>query len=205
IILLPELPFNEEAFLAKVKETVDAQKYCIVVVGEGLKDAQGQELGADKSRLDAFGHPVLSGAADKLAEIVQGKLNTKTRTVKLGYAQRAAGHLASLRDIEEAAMCGEAAVKAAVDGRSGFMVKLVRSSSEPYKCTTELQDLNDIANAVHHIPSEWIGEDGMPNDQFVQYARPLIEGEPKLTFENGLPKYVTLERSPVDKTLPARA
>ena len=205
IILLPELPFNEEVFLEKVRETVGALRYCIVVVGEGLKDAQGQEIGADKSRLDAFGHPVLSGAADKLAELVQGKLNTKTRTVKLGYAQRAAGHLASLRDIEESAMCGEAAVRAAIDGRSGFMVKLVRSSSDPYQIATDLQDLNDIANAVHHIPREWISEDGfLPNDQFIQYARPLIEGEPKLAFENGLPKYVTLEKSPVDKTLPPR-
>src|SRR3954463_14733443 len=90
IILLPEIPFNEEAFLGKVKETIAANKYCVVVVGEGLKNSSGEEIGADKSRVDAFGHPVLSGASDKLAELVQGKLNTKTRTVKLGYAQRAA-------------------------------------------------------------------------------------------------------------------
>ena len=103
-------------------------------------------------------------------------------------------------------MCGEAAVKAAIDGRSGFMVKLVRASSDPYRCTTDLQDLNDIANAVHHIPREWISEDGfLPNDQFIQYARPLIEGEPKLTFEGGLPKYAVLSRSVVDKVLPPRA
>src|SRR6185369_13845794 len=100
IILLPELPFNEEKFLAKVKETVDANHYCLVVVGEGLKNEAGEEIGADKSRLDAFGHPVLSGAADRLAEIVQGKLNTKTRTVKLGYAQRCASHFASKTDVD---------------------------------------------------------------------------------------------------------
>src|SRR5882724_43851 len=103
IILLPELPFNEEKFLAKVKETVDAHHYCVVVVGEGLKNEAGEEIGADKSRLDAFGHPVLSGAADALAEIVQGKLDTKTRTVKLGYAQRAAAHYASQTDVDGAA------------------------------------------------------------------------------------------------------
>lgn len=206
IILLPELPFVEEAFLNKVRETVAAKKYCIVVVGEGIKDASGNELGADKSRLDAFGHPVLSGAADRLAEIVQGKLNTKTRTVKLGYAQRAAAHIASLRDIEEAVMCGEAAVRAAADGRSGFMVKLVRTSNDPYHCATDLHDLAEIANAVHLIPRDWISEDGMmPNEKFLEYVRPLIEGETKLAYEGGIPKYVVLDRVPVDKVCPPRA
>jgi ATP-dependent phosphofructokinase / diphosphate-dependent phosphofructokinase len=205
IILLPELPFNQEQFLAKVKETVDANKFCVVVVGEGIKNAAGEELGADKSRLDAFGHPVLSGAADRLAELVQGKLNTKTRTVKLGYAQRSAAHLASLRDIEEAVMCGEAAVRAAVEGRSGFMVKLVRTSSDPYHCATDLQDLSDIANAVHHIPRDWVSEDGfLPNEKFIEYCKPLIEGETKLAYEGGLPKYAVLDKVPVDKTLAPR-
>src|SRR5205823_9898986 len=83
IVLIPEIPFNEERFLARVKETIDAKKFCVVAVGEGLKRESGEEIGADKSRLDAFGHAVLSGAADKLAEVVQGKLKTKTRTVKL--------------------------------------------------------------------------------------------------------------------------
>src|ERR1035441_2699522 len=83
IILLPELPFEEEKFLAKVKETVATYKYCIVVVGEGIKDPSGQEVGADKTRLDSFGHPVLVGAAEELKELVQGKLKTKTRTVLL--------------------------------------------------------------------------------------------------------------------------
>lgn len=205
IVLLPELPFNEEAFLAKVKQVVDENKFCIVACGEGIKNAAGEEIGADKSRLDAFGHPVLSGAADRLAEIVQAKLKTKTRTVKLGYAQRAASHIASLRDIEEAVMCGEAAVRAAVEGRSGFMVKLVRTSNDPYHCATDLQDLADIANAVHLIPRDWISEDGfLPNEKFVEYCRPLIEGETKLAYENGLPKYTVLDKVPVDKTLAAR-
>ncbi len=206
IVLLPEVPFNEEAFLAKVKEQVDANKFCVVACGEGIKNGAGEEIGADKSRLDSFGHPVLSGAADRLAEVVQEKLGTKTRTVKLGYTQRAAAHLASQRDIVEAVACGEAAVRAAVDGRSGFMVKLVRSSDNPYHCATDLQDLADIANAVHHIPRDWISEDGfLPNEKFIQYCRPLIEGEPKLTYDGGLPKFTVLDRVPVDKALQARA
>jgi 6-phosphofructokinase 1 len=114
--------------------------------------------------------------------------------------------MASLRDIDEAAMCGEAAVRAAVDGRSGFMVKLVRSSNDPYHCATDLQDLNDIANAVHLIPRDWISEDGfLPNDSFIQYCRPLIEGEPKLTFEGGLPRYVVLDKVRLDKVLPPKS
>ena len=206
IVLLPEIPFNEEPFLAKVKEHVDSHKFCLVAVGEGVKNTAGEELAADKSRLDAFGHPVLSGAAEHLADLVQAKLNTKTRTVKLGYAQRAAAHIASLRDIEEAVMCGEAAVRAAIEGRSGFMVKLVRSSNDPYHCATDLQDLADIANAVHLIPRDWVSEDGfLPNEKFIEYCRPLIEGETKLAYENGLPKYTVLDRVAVDKVLAARA
>lgn len=205
IILLPEIAFNEEAFLAKVKETVGSLRYCIVVVGEGLKNAAGEEIGADKTRLDAFGHAVLSGAADRLAEIVQGKLNLKTRTVKLGYAQRAAAHYASQTDIDEAVACGETAVRAAIDGKSGFMAKIVRLSTNPYKWTTGLQDLKDIANVEHFIPRDWITADGlMPNEKFVEYARPLIAGESHPPTEGGLPKYAVLEKNRVDKLLPPR-
>jgi len=205
IILLPEIPFDEASFLAKVKETVAKNKYCIVVVGEGLKNAKGEEIGADKTRLDAFGHAVLSGAADRLAEIVQGRMNLKTRTVKLGYAQRAASHFASETDMLEATACGEAAVRAAVDGKSGFMVKIVRQQTSPYKWTTGLQDLKDIANVENFIPRDWISEDGFsPNEKFVSYAAPLIEGEVKVPMSGGLPKYVTLEKQVVDKLLPPR-
>ncbi len=208
IILLPELAFNEEKILANVKETVEAHHYCVVVVGEGLKNEAGEEIGADKTRLDAFGHPVLSGAADALAEIVQGKLDTKTRTVKLGYAQRAAEHFASATDSNNAYACGVAAVKAAVDGKSGFMVKIVRNSNGngSIKWETGLQDLGDIANVEHFIPRDWISEDGfLPNEKFVAYARPLIEGEVKFPIEAGLPKFVTLEKARIDKVLPPRS
>jgi 6-phosphofructokinase len=208
IILLPELPFEEEKFLAKVKETVDAHKYCVVVVGEGIKYPNGEEVGADKTRLDSFGHPVLAGAAEKLKQLVQGKLNTKTRTVQLGYAQRAAEHFASLTDSNNAFACGEAAVKAAASGQSGFMVKIVREThpNGSIRWSTGLQPLADIANVEHFIPREWISEDGfLPTETFVEYARPLIEGEVKFPIEGGLPKYVHLDPAPVEKKLPPRA
>jgi len=207
IVLLPELPFEEDKFLAKVKETVDAHKYCVVVVGEGIKYPNGEEVGADKSRVDAFGHPVLAGAAEKLKQIVQGKLETKTRTVLLGYAQRAAEHCASLTDSNNAFACGEAAVRAAIADQSGYMVKIVRGaqSNGSVKWSTGLQPLSEIANVEHFVPRDWISEDGLlPNEKFVEYARPLIEGEVRAPVEAGLPKYVELEPSKVEKKLPAR-
>jgi 6-phosphofructokinase 1 len=207
IILVPEIQYDVDAVLAKIKETVDAYKYCVMVVGEGIKNKQGEEIGADKDRLDAFGHPVLAGAAEVLKEIVQGKLETKTRTVLLGYAQRAAEHCASLTDANNAFACGEAAVRAAVEGQSGYMVKIVRNT-EPdgqVKWSTGLQPLADIANVEHFVPRDWISEDGfLPNEKFVAYAQPLIEGEVKFPFEAGLPKYVALEKSKVEKKLPLR-
>ncbi|MFM7099787.1 MAG: 6-phosphofructokinase [Verrucomicrobiota bacterium] len=206
LILLPEIPFDEDRFLARVQETIAAHRYCIVVCGEGVKNAAGEEIGADKTRLDAFGHPVLAGASEKLKEIVQGRLNLKTRTVLLGYAQRAAAHFASQTDMEEAYACGQAAVRAALEGKSGLMPKIVRLSSNPYQWTIGLEDLANIANVEHFLPRDWISEDGfLPNEKFVEYAAPLIVGEVKVPTANGLPQYVTLARSPVEKKLPPRA
>jgi 6-phosphofructokinase 1 len=170
-----------------------------------LKNASGEEIAADKSRVDAFGHPVLSGAAEHLADLITARLKLKTRTVKPGYAQRAASHFASLTDATEAALCGTAAVRAAIEGQSGFMVKLIRTSNAPYQCTTGLQPLGDIANVEHLVPRDWFTDDGfMPNGKFIEYARPLIEGEVQVPIEGGLPKYVELAKSRVEKKLPPR-
>jgi len=208
LILLPEIRYSMDSILAKVKETVDAYKYCVMVVGEGIRDEKGEEIGADKTRLDSFGHPVLAGAAEKIKEFVQGKLNTKTRTVLLGYAQRAAAHFASLTDSNNAFACGEAAVRAAIAGQSGYMVKIVRSLTPDgaIQWSTGLQPLGDIANVEHFVPRDWVSEDGfLPNEKFVQYAQPLIEGEVKFPIESGLPKYTVLEGNKVEKKLPPRA
>jgi len=207
IILLPEIQYDVDEFLAKVKATIEAYKYCVVVVGEGIRNQKGEEIGADTSRLDAFGHPVLAGAAEKLKEFVQGKLNTKTRTVLLGYAQRAAAHFASLTDTTNAFACGESAVRAAIEGKSGYMVKIVRETVDGrVRWSTGLQPLSEVANVEHFVPREWISADGyLPNERFVEYATPLIEGEVRPPIEGGLPKYVVLEKARVDKKLPSRA
>lgn len=205
IILLPEIPLDESSFLARVKAIVAEYKYCIVVCGEGVKNQAGEEIGADKTRLDAFGHAVLSGAAEALATLVQGNLNLKTRTVKLGYAQRAAAHYASQTDVDEAFACGQAAVRAAIGGKSGLMPKIVRLNSAPYRWEIGLEPLENIANVEHLIPREWISEDGfLPNAAFIQYASPLIEGQVQIPHKNGLPQYTVLVKSPVEKKLAPR-
>ncbi len=203
IVLLPEIPLDEEKFLERVRDTVKRLHYCIVVVGEGLKNQQGEEIGADTTQLDNFGHPLLSGAAEELRKIVQHKLNLKTRTIKLGYAQRAAAHFASAVDVDEANACGAAAVSAAVNGMSGYMVKLVRQQNHPYTWTTDLHPLEEVANVEHFLPLEWIEDDGMmPNEHFVEYVAPLIGGDINVPLENGLPKYVILQKHRVPKKLP---
>jgi 6-phosphofructokinase 1 len=206
IILMPEIPFNEAAFLARVKATVDKLRFCIVVVGEGLKNPDGSEYSADKTRLDDFGHPVLAGAAERLSQVVFGRLNTKTRSIKLGYAQRCAAHYASATDAAEAYACGQTAVRAATEGKSGFMVKLVRAPGQRYSWHTDLHPLGEIANVENLVPRDWLSKDGfMPNEKFVQYARPLIEGEVKVPTENGLPKFAFLAKKPVKQLLSARS
>ncbi len=207
IILLPEIRYNVDAIMVKIKETIQSHGYCVMVVGEGIRDEAGHEIGADKTHLDSFGHPVLAGAAEKMKQLVHGKLHTKTRTVMLGYAQRAAAHFASLTDSNNAFACGESAVRAAVSGQSGYMVKIVRHlDTGSLKWGTGLQPLGDIANVEHFVPRDWVTADGfLPNDKFVEYARPLIEGEVKFPTEGGLPKYAVLEKSQVEKKLQPRA
>jgi len=127
--------------------------------------------------------------------------------VLLGYTQRAAAHCASLTDANNAFATGEAAVRAAIAGESGYMVKIVREIQPDgtVKWSTGLQPLADIANVEHFIPREWISEGGyMPNEKFVAYAQPLIEGEVRYPIESGLPKYVVLEKTRVEKKLPPR-
>jgi 6-phosphofructokinase 1 len=211
IILFPEIQYDVDVFLAKVKEVVTRNRYCIIVVGEGIRNKEGKEIGADETLKDAFGHPVLAGAAWKLKEFIEDKLQTKTRTVLLGYAQRAAAHHASKLDVDNAAACGQAAVQAAVAGQSGYMIKITREYVEGdggqrrVRWGTALQRLAEVANVEHFVPRDWISEDGfMANEKFVEYAAPLVEGDVHAPTEGGLPKYVVLGASEVEKKLAPR-
>jgi len=204
IILLPEVPFSADKFVEDVKRVLKREKYCLIVVGEGLVDADGNYVAA-ADKTDAFGHAQLGGAAEFLQNLVEEHVTgVKARTVKLGSAQRAAAHCSSKTDNDEAFLAGQAAVQAAVDGQTDKMVTLIRGDGDHYTVETGLVPLSEIANGVKKLPREWINEDGISmNFQFLRYAQPLIQGEVTVPYDNGLPALVHLEKRRVDKTLPA--
>jgi ATP-dependent phosphofructokinase / diphosphate-dependent phosphofructokinase len=204
IIALPEIPFDSEKFLEDVRRVLKREKFCMIVVGEGLVDKDGNYV-ATAAGTDAFGHAQLGGAGEFLAGLVdQGIPGVKSRVAKLGIAQRAAALGASKTDSDEAFMAGQAAVKAAVAGETDKCVILVRGDTDQYSCETALVPLSEIANGVKVLPKEWINEDGVSmNFQFSRYALPLIQGEVQVPFENGLPAFVKLEKVGVSKLLAA--
>jgi len=202
IIALPEVPFDNEKFLEDVRRVLKREKYCLVVVGEGLVDKDGNYV-ATAAGTDAFGHVQLGGAGEFLAGLVdQGIPGVKARVAKLGIVQRAAAIVASKTDSDEAFMAGAAAVKAAVNGETDKCVILIRGDSEQYSCETATVSLSEIANGVKKLPREWINEDGVSmNFQFHRYAQPLIQGETHVPFESGLPVFAKLDKVAVDKLL----
>jgi 6-phosphofructokinase 1 len=204
IILLPEVAFSTEKFVADVQRVLKREKYCLIVVGEGLVDADGNYVSAAEAT-DAFGHAQLGGAAEYLQGLVEQNLpGIKARTVKLGMAQRAAVHAGSKTDSDEAFLAGQAAVKAAIRGETDKMVTLLRGDQDHYTVETGLAPLSEIANGVKKLPREWINEDGISmNHQFLRYATPLIQGETPMHYENGLPAFAKLDKVRVEKLLPA--
>ncbi|MBI5769510.1 MAG: 6-phosphofructokinase [Verrucomicrobia bacterium] len=204
IILLPEVPFNQEKVLEDIRRTLKREKFCQIVVAEGLVDADGNYVAADGST-DAFGHAQLGGAGDILADIIENGIpGVKVRVARPGLLQRCAAHAASKTDADEAFLAGEAAVEAAINGETDKMVTLVRGDSDQYKSETGLVPLSDVANSVKKLPREWINEDGISmNFQFLRYAQPLIQGEIAIPHDNGVPVFARLEKSRVDKVLPA--
>lgn len=202
IILLPEVAFSPEKLIADVQRTLKREKYCLIVVGEGLVDADGNYVAAAEAT-DAFGHAQLGGAADFLQSLVEANIpGVKARTAKLGIAQRAASTNGSAADADEAYLAGQAAVKAAIAGETDKMVTLLRGDGDTYSCETGLAPLSDIANGVKKLPAEWINEDGISmNYQFVRYATPLIQGETQVPHENGIPQFAKLDKVRVDRLL----
>jgi len=204
LILLPEIPFNQEKFLEDVRRILKRERFCQIVVSEGLTDADGNYVAAE-SATDAFGHAQLGGSGEFLSEVLSANLpGVKVRVAKPGLIQRAATHLASKTDSDEAFQAGQAAVRAAMNGETDVMVTLVRGETDHYSCETALVPLSDIANGVKKLPREWINEDGISmNFQFLRYAQPLIQGEVSVPFENGVPAFTHFGRDRVEKTLPA--
>ncbi len=203
LILLPEIPFNQEKVLEDIRRVLKREKYCLIVVAEGLVDSDGNYVAAE-GNTDSFGHAQLGGAGDALAEIIGANIaGTKVRVAKPGLLQRCAAHAASKTDADEAFLAGQAAVTAAINGETDKMVTLVRGETDHYTCETGLAPLADVANSVKKLPREWINEDGVSmNFQFLRYAQPLIQGEVAIPYENGAPVFARLDKVRVDKQLP---
>ena len=195
-LYLPELTFDVDDFLGKIEDLATRRHSIVIAVSEGIALADGRfvcELGHADSGVDAFGHRRLAGAAITLAHMVADKTGLKTRGIELSVLQRAATHIVSLTDAQEAYQCGVDAVKAAKEGSTGIMVTLVRHGDQPYQCGTSMYDIHAIANEVRFIPPEWIGEDRCSvTKKFLEYARPLIMGEQQTMYMKGLPRHLTI-------------
>lgn len=193
LIYLPETPFSYEKFLSDVKTVVDAKKYCIVAVSEGIRFENGKYVGEDQSSTDVFGHSQLGGVCSILKAKAKS-LGLKCKAVELNILQRCAAHCASDTDIEESFNAGRQAVKKAVDGETDKMIAFRRKPGETYEIEYVAEPLSSAANAEKQIPAEWITADGTNlTDDFVAYALPLIAGEPNRRLKNGLPVYAKLK------------
>lgn len=206
LIYVPEAPWDRARFLDDVKRTHARHGWCFVAASVGTKDGSGEYLATQKGDFatDAFGHIQLGGVGLFLESLVRGELGLKTRLVRLGPAERVAMHFASLTDRDEAYQLGAFAVRSAIEGVTAKMVSLERTSNDPYHCDLTYTDLDVVANEEKLIPREWLNDAG--NDvtqEFLDYARPLIQGEVPTPTENGLPRYARLREVPVGKKLPA--
>jgi 6-phosphofructokinase 1 len=201
LVYLPEVAFSDEKFAEDVRRILKREKHAVVVVGEGLVDKDGNYVAVETG--DASGAAQFGGVGDHLREIVETQVGAKVRVARLGVAQRAAAHLASKTDSDEAFLAGQAAVKAAVNGESDKLVTLVRGETDHYTVETGLTALGEVVANVKKLPREWINEDGVSmNFQFYRYATPLIQGEIAVPYDTGLPSYIRLAKETVDKTLP---
>lgn len=191
LIYLPEKPFSTGQFIKDVREQLKEHKQVVVAVSEGVKDLDGQYISAKSGQVDQFSHVQLSGTGKYLEGLVKDAVNCKVRSVELNVLQRCAAHIASATDREEAFELGCHGVRAAMEGHNREMVMLTRTSNAPYQVEYGTVDIDLVANQEKMIPDEWINAAG--NDVgggIMDYLRPLIEGEPELEFEQGIPKYL---------------
>jgi 6-phosphofructokinase 1 len=201
IILFPEVVFDEEKFLDRVKASVEKNEYCAIVVSEGVRNADGKFLSETGTR-DAFGHAQLGGVAPMIAGLIKERLGYKYHWAVADYLQRSARHIASATDVEQAYALGRSAVELAVQGRNAVMPIVVRTSDDPYRWEVGTANLEDVANVEKKMPPEFISDDGFHiTEACRRYLRPLIQGEDYPPYKNGLPDYVKLRDEPVPKKL----
>ena len=201
LILFPEITFDEEGFLRRVDACVKTHGYCAIVVSEGIKNAAGQFV-ADAGTRDAFGHAQLGGVAPVLAQLIKDRLQYKYHWAVADYLQRAARHIASKTDVEQAYAVGKAAVELAMAGKNSRMVTIVRTSDDPYRWEIGDAELADIANVERKMPRDFITPDGYGITPLCRrYLKPLIAGEDYPPFHEGLPQYIKLKNLAEPKKL----
>ena len=201
LILFPEIPFDEQDFLAKVKYCVENYGYCAIVVSEGLHYPDGKFVAEAGSR-DAFGHAQLGGVAPVIADMIKQAHGYKYHWAVADYLQRAARHIAAKTDVDQAYALGKAAVEMALAGDNAMMPTIERISSAPYEWKIGKALLSDVANVEKMMPREYISEDGYGiTDACREYLQPLIQGEDYPPYKNGLPDYVELKNAAVEKKL----
>ena len=203
VILFPEIPFDEKAFVRRVEKLVKEHGYCTVIVSEGAHHADGAFL-AEQGTRDAFGHAQLGGAAPVVAQILKAALGLKFHWAVADYLQRSARHIASKTDVEQAWRLGEAAVELALAGRSSVMPTIERTSDTPYRWKIGVADLADVANVEKFMPRDFITKDGFGiTEKCRRYLEPLIAGEDYPAYKRGLPVYATPKNVAVAKKLGA--
>jgi 6-phosphofructokinase 1 len=201
VILFPEVPFDQTKFLAKVDAMVKKHGYCSVVVSEGVQGADGNFL-SDQGLRDAFGHAQLGGAAPVIANMVKDALGYKFHWAVADYLQRAARHIASKTDVEQAYALGKSAVELALKGHNAVMPTVVRVSGKPYKWKVGVAQLKDVANVEKMMPRDFITADGFGiTEKCRTYLSPLIKGEDYPPYKDGLPQYIRLKNVAVPKKL----
>jgi ATP-dependent phosphofructokinase / diphosphate-dependent phosphofructokinase len=203
VILFPEVVFDQAGFLAKVDSLVREFGYCTVVVSEGVRDPSGKFL-ADQGLKDAFGHAQLGGVAPVVATIVRDGLGLKYHWAVADYLQRAARHIASKTDVEQAYAMGRAAVELALAGENSVMPTIVRKSTHPYAWEVGATPLSAVANVEKMMPAHYITKDGFGITEACRdYLTPLVQGEDYPPYKDGLPDYITLKNVAVEKRLPS--
>ena len=192
-ILIPEIPLNEEAFLAGVQKDVEEFGYSVIVASEGLKNQNGKFYSASDKK-DSFGHNQLGGLAPKLANLIDKNLNYKYHWSVSDYLQRSARHISSKTDIEQAISVGKAAANMALNNKNGFMPVICRDSNSPYSWSIKESELMHIANKEKTVPANFISEDGFRISQNgVDYLKPLTIGESYPKYRDGIPIYEQLD------------
>ena len=203
VILFPEIEFDRKNFCRRVDELVHSDGYACVVVSEGVRDRNGKFL-SDQGLTDAFGHAQLGGVAPVVASMVKQDLGYKYHWAVADYLQRAARHIASATDVEQAYAVGKAAVKMALDGANSVMPAIIRTSDDPYEWVIEAAKLDEVANVEKMMPRDFITDDGFGiTDTCRRYLEPLIQGEDYPSYHRGLPSYARMKNVLIGKKLSA--